>query len=499
MYIFTECFNCAPIAKYALSSFHKHHDLQVYVYGTKKDFEQLGDIAKHNNTVLVEMDKPDILEQFKQGHRGTANIFAMAFMQYQLFGFNDYVVHFDSDVFFLRESISMMENAFNEGFDIVGSRRCYKNNPSGIKGLDNYPDSMSTYFLGMNTKKIPEYPYNRLVDMWQGKEHPLNYPILDFGDAVIHAAINNSATVKYLPQNLVGGQNEDGLKVSNYESNLHFDFGSNLIHFGGVGSGYAIASNISSPEKSYADWAVGRWSLFSKLFYNTTITNCFPTSYTHDGRWASGTFDNNILDTLLKDIGSETIEHFRWMADDAEKNRFNFNLNKNSIVIDAGGYRGDWAEKIYNLYKCRIHIFEPVWAFYNYIHQKFKKNNKISIYNKGVFDRDKDVFIYYNKDSTSIYKKEGEGELSKMCNLNDFIRDIGSVDLLKLNVEGAEYAVLKSMVEAGTHKSVKNILVQFHKIGEHHLSQKEAITNELKKTHHLTFCYEMIWENWELN
>ena len=50
MIVFTECYNCAPICRIALESYHKHHDFPVYVFGRKKDFEMLGDIGNHKNT-----------------------------------------------------------------------------------------------------------------------------------------------------------------------------------------------------------------------------------------------------------------------------------------------------------------------------------------------------------------------------------------------------------------------------------------------------------------
>ena len=88
---------------------------------------------------------------------------------------------------------------------------------------------------------------------------------------------------------------------------MHFDCGSHLIHFGGVGSGYSYYKKLSSPVQSYGDWAVGRWSLFAKVFYNENINiNGIPyhepTKYTDDGRWCFGAYDADIMNGVLCDM-----------------------------------------------------------------------------------------------------------------------------------------------------------------------------------------------------
>ena len=51
-----------------------------------------------------------------------------------------------------------------------------------------------------------------------------------------------------------------------------------------------------------------------------------------------------------------------WIRDNAaRKYRTNYpNLDRESIVVDCGGFHGDWAESINSLYGCRILIFEPL-------------------------------------------------------------------------------------------------------------------------------------------
>lgn len=55
-------------------------------------------------------------------------------------------------------------------------------------------------------------------------------------------------------------------------------------------------------------------------------------------------------------------------------------------------------------------------------------------------------------------------------------------DVLKLDVEGAEYEILHSLVDRGELQSVKQVLVEFHHAVTHHtLSETEAVVTMLEK------------------
>jgi hypothetical protein len=52
------------------------------------------------------------------------------------------------------------------------------------------------------------------------------------------------------------------------------DFGENLMHFAGVGSGMKFHFQGSEQtNQSYVDWALKRFALYYKLFYDISIDN----------------------------------------------------------------------------------------------------------------------------------------------------------------------------------------------------------------------------------
>lgn len=305
-FIFTEAFNCGKILSVCLESFHRHHDIKVHIIGTTKDFEDAGPIIDHKNNVLINWDNHESAkEKWSIGHQGTALAFASA-LKGNMHN-NPFVIHFDADCYFIDESISEIIGYLEDGFDIIGSPRPYKNNLSGVKGLDNTPDCVSTYLMGVNINKIPSYDFELFTKMCGGWASPTGYRVLDFFDPVTHSIIKNGGRIKFLDITKYGGIGLNGSKENGYPTNLNFDCGSSIAHFGGVGTGKAVADNLSSPPKGYADWAYYRWNFYSHLFFQTQIDQNMPTVYSnpddHNGkRWCNGPADNNIIENTKIDL-----------------------------------------------------------------------------------------------------------------------------------------------------------------------------------------------------
>lgn len=211
-------------------------------------------------------------------------------------------------------------------------------------------------------------------------------------------------------------------------------------------------------------------------------------------------YQNKIMDAIIDSLGFGSYEHFRWENDKADYKRFDFNIDENSVVVDAGGYEGAWANEISNKYGCNIYIFEPYTLFYNNIVKRFANTHKITVYNKGLGDTDRDDTIYLNNDGTSIYNKTDKSCDIKIISFNNFLaeKEIAKIDLMKINIEGGEYELLLSIIRADNQKKIRNFLIQFHRFPENHESNKQAIYDQLIKTHNLVFRYDYVWEHWQL-
>ena len=271
-FIFTESYGCGLILKKCLESFFRHHpDTVVHVFGTHKDFKELG---KFKNVEYVELsDDLELKECFKHGHLGTAHIGTRVIKEFSK-GF-DYVIHFDSDVIFQKESLSLLYDKIDEGYDLIGPVRCYKNNMNGRTDLSELSDVSQTYFYAFNKTKISDYSFADLRKMIVGFHNPLNHPILDYFDPVSFDILKNGGKSYFLNVDLVGGLTMEGNRKNKYEElNSDMDFGENLMHFAGVGSGMKFYfQGAEQTNQSYVDWALKRFALYYKLLYGISADN----------------------------------------------------------------------------------------------------------------------------------------------------------------------------------------------------------------------------------
>ena len=86
----------------------------------------------------------------------------------------------------------------------------------------------------------------------------------------------------------------------------------------------------------------------------------------------------------------------------------------------------------------------------------------------------------YLKDIFSFLNKEG----------------INKIDLIKINIEGGEYPLLKRMIETNIIEKCNDIQVQFHNFYPNAITLRNEIRDSLQKTHFLTYDYPFVWENW---
>jgi FkbM family methyltransferase len=181
--------------------------------------------------------------------------------------------------------------------------------------------------------------------------------------------------------------------------------------------------------------------------------------------------------------------------------RVNYPLNENSIVLDLGGYEGTWTQKIFDKYQCNIHVFEPIPNLYEKLVEKFKNNDKVKVYNFGVSDEDKKIEISLLNDGSSFYLDSENKVSAKVMSFIKFLNEnqIDNVDLIKINIEGDEFPVLKSLIDNDMVNVFNDIQVQFHQFIPDSINKRNWIREKLSLTHKLTYDYEFVWENWKKN
>jgi FkbM family methyltransferase len=190
---------------------------------------------------------------------------------------------------------------------------------------------------------------------------------------------------------------------------------------------------------------------------------------------------------------SDSSEWYKAKGDDTF--RLNYPLNKDSIVIDLGGALGDWSMPIYNLYKPNIYIFEPTDLFAK-LEARFEGLSKVHLLNFAASNEDAELALGVMDGEASLFHEENLVTV-QATDFGAFLDrlSVQNIDLLKMNIEGAEYEILEGIVSRGQLNRFVNIQCQFHMIDNHEERYKNLIM-ELEKTHYLTWRFPFVWENW---
>lgn len=202
--------------------------------------------------------------------------------------------------------------------------------------------------------------------------------------------------------------------------------------------------------------------------------------------------------TRWKQSGSDS-DSARWFRDNGDNTlRLDYPLSESSVVFDVGGYKGDWSCQIIARYNPTIHIFEPVPSFRSFIENRYRKNRKIRVHPYGLWDVTEEIPLAVDEDRSSFVAGSGPTDTLPMMDAAEFIRKegISEIDLIKINVEGAEYRLLARLIDTGLVARCKNIQVQFHRTVPDAETERKRLTTLLAKTHSLAYDYPFVWESW---
>jgi FkbM family methyltransferase len=189
----------------------------------------------------------------------------------------------------------------------------------------------------------------------------------------------------------------------------------------------------------------------------------------------------------------------QWWADGGDaRSRFDYDLGRNSLVLDLGGYEGQWASDIYARYRCRITVFEPVSAYAESIRARFRLNDDIDTCEFGLGASSRSETIYIRGAGSSTFGKKADAERIEIADVADWFRErnVDNVDLMKINIEGGEFELLERMLETDLIRRVRDFQIQFHNIAPDATQRMERIKQGLLATHDPGYQYKFVWENW---
>lgn len=297
-FVWTEFCGCVEIGAVALKSFCYHHPnvtVNAFVYES-----DISSCPHFDNVIYHTLPKKGVLPNFisykqtlteqslrlyfKKGHKGTSNLWSYILKNFKA----EKYIHFDSDIVFLAPSINDLISLSSD-YDLIGQCRGYRYRSASNRDLRGLNDLVQTcYFLfkpcfmpSIDNCSLPE-----LAKRIRGDSKYLGHTVTDFFDPLMFEAINNKARIYFLNMDDFGGTDADGSRnnfitpLNDYHTPYKIDVGRKILHFSAVGSGYNIYNNgASSKSYSYDQYALDRYSLFVKAFYNKDIAGTDLTPY----------------------------------------------------------------------------------------------------------------------------------------------------------------------------------------------------------------------------
>lgn len=212
---------------------------------------------------------------------------------------------------------------------------------------------------------------------------------------------------------------------------------------------------------------------------------------------------NKLIHTLKLYVMRDefTVAHNKWLRDRGDETlRFDYPLTSESIVFDLGGYKGDFTHEIINKYNCTVYLFEPVNGFYNECVRRFEGNSKVKCFNYGLSSENGRFFIS-NKDDASSLVFNDDTNHSEEVIVKQFDEEfdrlqISNIDLMKINVEGAEFLILPHIISKSLISKINHLQIQFHNFYPDSDRLRDEIRNELSMTHIEKWNYPFVWESW---
>jgi FkbM family methyltransferase len=158
------------------------------------------------------------------------------------------------------------------------------------------------------------------------------------------------------------------------------------------------------------------------------------------------------------------------------------------LILDAGSNIGMSILFFKRLYpRCRVIGFEPDPQTFELLQANAQVNRweSVELHNKALYTSEGEINFYTDpnrigsgKMSTVRERFPGSAKRAVLCQrvqtvrLSAFVHE--EIDLLKMDVEGAEIAVISELAESGRLRLIKQMFIEYHhhlKIDEDHLSR----------------------------
>lgn len=171
-------------------------------------------------------------------------------------------------------------------------------------------------------------------------------------------------------------------------------------------------------------------------------------------------------------------------------------LNAESIVLDFGGYLGDWTAEIRKRYGATVHVFEPIPEFATAVRSRFRSDPGVIVHQVALGSRPGATTLRMSADATGIGVPGAPVVVDVVGPEYLEAQGIEECDLATMNIEGGEYELIPALAESQLLPRFRRLLVQFHKTTPRSRIEREECHVLLASTHECDWDYPFVWESW---
>lgn len=143
---------------------------------------------------------------------------------------------------------------------------------------------------------------------------------------------------------------------------------------------------------------------------------------------------------------------------------------KSPVIVDCGANIGMATIFFKLMYpEAKFICIEPNSATFELLAENMKNNNieNVTLINSALMDYDGTVRFYYSTEQSGSLMMSAFSERMNQaceevncCKLSGILNQ--KVDLLKMDIEGAEHLVMKDLIENNKLSNVRNLLIEYH-------------------------------------